>query len=108
MTEHWISGHRDHLESAADKYGFSLSVSDSPEGPVEFEAEDGSEVSLTDSRSRTGTVAVEYTPSEGAKAGVNLNKSGGWMDDYHHKSFSDIENAVGWVEKVLKQHEKKN
>jgi len=108
MTEHWISGHRDQLESAADEYGFSLSVSDSPEGPVEFEADDGSEVSLTDSRDRTGTVAVEYSPSEDATPGVELNENGGWMGDYHHESFADVGNAVEWVENVLKQHEKKN
>lgn len=105
---HWAAESFDEFESTVDGTGWSFDKPSSDEGPVEFETEDGSEVSFTDSRDRTGTVAVEYTPSEEVTPAVTLNKNGGWMGDYHHKSFTDVGKAVEWVVHILEKHEEDN
>lgn len=92
------------IEDAVAGTGWTLNVSQTDEGPIEVNHEDGSIASLVQS-GMTSTLAVEYEPGDEAKAGVNLNKR-----DYHHTSFAYDEggDAVEWLGKVLNQHEKKN
>lgn len=97
---HWVHQYEDRLREATNGTGWTMTVSDNESGPVTFEHADGSEASFTDSRSRTGTVRVEYHPSEDAKAGVKFHN--------HGESAGTLENGVEIAENMLKQHAKKN
>ena len=106
---HWAEPHIDSVREAIVNTGWVLEDLSSDTGPLQFTHDDGSELSVSDSRNRTGTVAVQYTPAEGVTAGFNLNKSGGWQGrDYTHEAFSSIENAIDLAEHILTRHEEEN
>lgn len=105
---HWIhskgNGLLNEIENAVNGTGWSIDVSNSDEGPIELEHEDGSTASLVQS-SFTETLAVEYEPGDDSTAGVHLNKG-----DYHHTSFAynDGDDAVEQLVNVVEMHESKN
>ncbi len=96
-SQHWAADYFPQIESMTENTGWDFTRPSSERGPVVCNHEDGSELSWTDSRGRTGTLRVEYQPADGTRA---FNEDG--------ISFGDPDNAMEMFEHILTKHARDN